>query len=123
MAVFFKNNRIAGLIRTGLTMNVSESTDYWIGRSGNNDACYACAVGMAMIGKMGVFRANIAFIERLRDNGGDEIKTVSELLEIAPIVITEISRLHQMGVSAEEIAEALECEEGEDQFDLFTVSP
>ena len=102
--------------------HVDESKLYWLGRD-QDGQCSACAIGMAMIGRMGVFRANVAFIESLRENGGDEIKTVSELLEIAPIVITEISRLHQMGVSAEEIAEALECEEGEDQFDLFTVSP
>jgi len=56
MAVFFKNKRIAALIRTGLTMDVDESTQYWIGR-GENDSCYACAIGMAMIGKMVVFRA------------------------------------------------------------------
>jgi hypothetical protein len=122
MPVFFQNNRIAELIRTGLTMDVDESEIYWLGRD-QDGQCFACAIGMAMIGRMGVFRANVAFIESLRENGGDEIQTISELLEIAPIVITEISRLHQMGVSAAEIAEALECEEGEDQFDLFTVSP
>ncbi len=117
MAVFFKNKRIAALIRAGLTMDVDESAKYWIGRS--DDTCYACAVGMAIIGKMGVFRANAAFIEKLRDNHEDEQKTISELLEIEPLLVEEISKLHQMGVPAEEIAECLEFEEGDDQLDLL----
>lgn len=116
MPTFFKNKRIAELIRTGLTMDVNESTKYWLGR--DNDNCFACAVGMAMIGKMGVFRANVAFIETLQKNGGDEIQTISELLGVAPILITEISKLHELGVPAIEIAECLEDEDGEDQFDL-----
>ena len=117
MPVFFKNNRIASLIRTGLAMNARESPNYWIGR--DKDTCFACAIGMAMIGKMGVFRANVAFIERLRDNHGDEIQTISELLEIEPLLATEISNLHQMGVPAIEIAECLEYETGEDELDQF----
>ncbi len=118
MAVFFKNKRIAEYIRTGLSFDVDESAKYWIGRS--DDICYACAVGMAIIGKMGVFRVNTAFIEKLRDNHGDEQKTISELLEIEPLLVEEISKLHQMGVPAEEIAECLEFEEGDDQLDLLS---
>ncbi len=117
MAIFFKNNRIAALIRTGLTMDVTESTQYWIGR-GARDTCFACAVGMAMIGKMGVFRANVAFIEKLRDNHGDEIRTISELLHIEPLLVEEVSRLHNDGLAAIEIAEALEYEDGDEQLDL-----
>lgn len=119
MPVFYKNKRIAELIRTGLTMDVKESPTLWIGRAG--DICYACAIGMAMIGKMGVFRANVAFIEKLRDNHGDEIKTISELLEIEPLFIEEISRLHRDGLPAEEIAAALEYGEGGDQLDLLSL--
>ncbi len=114
MAVFFRNKRIAAYIRTGFETDAAESVKYWIG---HGDKCYACAVGMAMIGKMGIFRANVAFIEKLRENHGDEIKTVSELLEISPALASEISRLHQMDVSALEIAEVLEFESGNDQFD------
>ena len=121
MVVFFRNKRIAELIRTGLTMDVNESPTFWIGRV--NDTCYACAIGMAMIGEMGVFRANVAFVERLRDNHGDELKTISELLEIEPLLIEEISRLHRMGVPAIEIAECLEYEEGDDQLDLPAAIP
>ncbi len=65
----------------------------------------------------GNFQSKVAFIEKLRENHGDEIKTVSKLLEISPVLGTEISRLHQMDVSALEIAEALEFEAGDDQFD------
>ncbi len=122
MPVFFKNKRIAELIRIGLTMDAAESTQYWIGR-GRNDNCYACAIGMAMIGKMGVFRANVAFVEKLRDNHGDEIKTISELLGIEPLLIEEISRLHRMGVPAMEIAECLEYEDGNDRLDLSAAIP
>lgn len=71
---------------------------------------------------MGIFRANVAFIEKLRDNHGDEIKTVSELLEISSVLATEISRLHQMNVSALEIAEALEFEPGEDHLDELVLN-
>ncbi len=117
MAVFFRNKRIAALIRTGLEMDVTESTEYWIGR-GANDTCFACAVGMAMIGKMGVFRANVAFVERLCDNHGDELQTISELLRVEPLLVEEISRIHNMGFSAIEIAECLEYEDGDDELDL-----
>jgi hypothetical protein len=116
MSVFYKNNRIAALIRTGLEMDVTESPTFWIGQV--NDTCYACAVGMALIGKMGVFRANVAFVERLWDNHGDELTTISELLEIEPLLVEEISRLHNDGLPAIEIAEALEYEDGDDQLDL-----
>ena len=121
MPVFFKNKRIAKLIRTGLTMDVNESPTFWIGRV--NDTCYACAIGMAMIGKMGVFRANAAFVERLRDNHGDELKTISELLDIEPPLVEEISRLHRMDIPAMEIADCLEYEQGGDQLDLPAAIP
>ncbi len=117
MPVFYKNKRIAALIRTGLTMDAQESTRYWIGRDG--DTCYACAIGMAMIGKMGVFRANVAFVERLRENHGDEIVTISELLGIEPLLVEEISRLHRDGLPATEIADCLEYEDGDDELDLI----
>ncbi len=117
MPVFFKNKRIAGYIRAGLKMDVTESPTFWIGRV--NDTCYACAIGMAMIGKMGVFKANTAFIERLRDNHGDEIQTICELLEIKPLLVEEINKLHNLGVPAEEIAECLEFEYGDEQYDDF----
>lgn len=116
MPVFYKNKRIADLIRTGLQMDVTESPTFWIGRAG--DTCYACAIGMAMIGKMGVFGANVAFVERLRDNHGDEIRTISELLDIEPLLVEEISRLHNDGLAAIEIAAALEYEDGDDLLDL-----
>lgn len=116
MPIFYKNKRIAELIKIGLTMDVNESPTFWIGRV--NDICYACAIGMAMIGKMGVFRANVAFVEKLRDNHGDEIKTISDLLHIEPLLIEEISRLHRDGLPAEEIADCLEYEDGADELDL-----
>jgi hypothetical protein len=120
MEVFFRNKRIAQLIRTGLKMDVSESTRYWIGQ-GTKDTFFACAVGMAMIGKMGFYRARFAFNERLHDNHGDEIQTISELLQIEPLLVKEISRLHEDGIPAIEIAECLEYEDGDDQFDLPNV--
>ena len=118
MAVFFKNKRIAELIRTGLEMDVDESTSYWLGRD-ENGQCYACALGLAMIGQMGIFRANVAFVEALLKNGDDEITVIAELLQIEPLLAEEINRLHNLDVPAIEIAEALEFEIGEDVLDAY----
>ena len=41
------------------------------------------------------------------------------MLEVEPLLVEEISKLHQIGVPAEEIAECLEFEEGDDQLDLL----
>jgi hypothetical protein len=118
MPVFFKNKRIAELIRTGLTMDVDESQSYWLGRD-ENGQCYACALGLAMIGQMGIFRANVAFVEALQLTGDDEINVISKLLNIEPLLAEKINRLHNLDVPAEEIAEALEFEIGEDVLDAF----
>jgi hypothetical protein len=52
--------------------------------------------------------------------GGDAIKTISEILEVKPLLAEEINKLHMTGVLAEEIAERLEHEEGGDQLELPT---
>ena len=115
---FFKNNRIAALIRTGLEMDVDESQSYWLGRD-EDGQCYACALGLAMIGKMGVFRANVAFAEALQSTGDDEINVISKLLEIKPLLASEINRLHNLDVPAIEIAGCLDFETGEDVLDAY----
>ena len=118
MAVFFKNTRIAELIRVGLTMDVDESQSHWLGRD-EDGKCFACALGLAMIGKMGVFRANVAFAQALQSTGDDEIQVISKLLEIEPRLAEEINRLHNLDVPAEEIAECLEFKTGDDVLDAF----
>ena len=52
-------------------------------------------------------------------NQGDEIKTISEILEIKPLLASEIKQLHMMEMPALEIAECLEFEDGKDQLDDF----
>jgi hypothetical protein len=118
MPVFFKNKRLAELIRTGLKMDVNESKSHWLARYPSGD-CYACALGLAMIGQMGIFRANVAFVEALQLTGDDEIIVISKLLQIESLLAEEINRLHNLDVPAEEIAEALEFEIGEDVLDAF----
>ena len=72
-----------------------------------------------MIGQMGVFRANVAFVEALQLTGEDELIVISKLLNIETLLAEEINRLHNLDVPAEEIAEALEFEIGEDVLDAY----
>ncbi len=115
MPIFFKNKRIAGYIRTGLTMDIDETQATWL----HKDSTYAaCALGMAIVGKLGLWKGHVIFIETLLRNGGDEIQTVSDILEVDPLLVEEINKIHMLGVPAIEIAECLEFEEGNDQFEL-----
>jgi hypothetical protein len=116
MAVFFKNNRIAGYIRKGLRMNVEESKDCWL--DSFDGQYYACALGLAVIGKFGLRKGSKIFYENLNRNDYAELKAFSEILQIQPLLVEEISKLHNMGLPAIEIAECLEYEEGDDQLDL-----
>jgi hypothetical protein len=115
MPIFFKNKRIAGYIRTGLTMDVDETQTTWLHQKDSRYA--ACALGMAIVGKLGLWKGHLIFIETLLRNGGDEIQTVSDILEVEPLLVEEINKIHMLGVPAVEIAECLEFEEGDDQFD------
>ncbi len=116
MPTFFKNNRIAGYIRTGLSFDVDESRTCWIEYI--DDKYNACALGFAIIGRLGVWRGYQTFFTNLVENGGDEIKTISEILGVEPLLVEEINKLHNLDVPAMEIAECLEFEEGDDQLDL-----
>ncbi len=40
------------------------------------------------------------------------------MLEVDPLLVEEINKIHMLGVPAIEIAECLEFEEGNDQFEL-----
>ncbi len=117
MPVFFKNKRIAGYIRTGLALDVEETQATWLHQK---DSKYtACALGMAIIGKLGLWKGHVIFIETLLASGGDEIKTISKILQIDPLLTEEINKIHMLDVPAIEIAECLEYEEGADQLDDF----
>ncbi len=61
-----------------------------------------------------MWRGYQTFFTNLVENGGDEFKTISDILEVEPLLVEEINKLHMMGVPAEEIAECLEYEEGDD---------
>lgn len=50
--------------------------------------------------------------------GGDEIQTISDILEVEPLLVEEINKIHMLGVPAVEIAECLEFEEGDYQFEM-----
>lgn len=115
MPVFFKNKRIASYIRTGLSFQVKESQQDWFCRT---DTEYlACALGLAIAGKLGLFIGHQTYMQGLVKNGGDEIQTISEILQIDPLLAEEINKLHNLDVPAEEIAECLEFEIGEDVLD------
>ncbi len=117
MPVFFKNKRIAGYIRRGLALDVKETQATWLDQK---DSKYtACALGMAIIGKLGLWKGHVIFIETLLASGGDEIKTISKILQIDPLLTEEINKIHMLDVPAMEIAECLEYEEGADQLDDF----
>lgn len=116
MSVFFKNNRIAFYIRTGLT-RVEESRADWL--SNNNGQFLACALGLAIVGKFGSFAGHSAFMSGLVKHDGDEIAAIAELLEIKPLLAEEISKLHVLEVPAIEIAECLEFEHGGEEYDDF----
>jgi hypothetical protein len=116
MPVFYKNKRIAGYIRTGLGFDVEETQSCWL--EYNNDKYNACALGFAIIGKLGVWRGYQTFFTSLVENGGDEIKTISDILEIDSVLVEEINRLHNLDVPAEEIAECLEFDPEDEQYDL-----
>ena len=112
MPVFFKNKRIAGYIRTGLALDVEETQATWLHQK---DSKYtACALGMAIIGKLGLWKGHVIFIETLLASGGDEIQTVSNILEVEPLLVEEINKIRMLSVPAKEIAECLELEEGDD---------
>lgn len=115
MAVFFKNDRIAGYIRAGIRFRVNETTKCWLDYDG--DIYHACALGLAIAGKLGVWRGHQTFLTKLAANEGDEIKTISEILGIDPRLVEEINKLHNLDVPAEEIAECLEFEHGDDEDD------
>ena len=116
MPVFFKNNRIAAYIRTGL-YRAKESQADWL--CNDNGKFLACALGLAVAGKLGSFNGHSAYIEGLIKNKGNEIKTISEILQIDPLLAEEINKLHNLDVPAIEIAECLEFEHGDEEFDDF----
>ncbi len=118
MAVLYKNNRIASYIRTGLT-RMEESRDDWFHYG--EHAVMGCALGLAIAGKLGTIAGHSEYMDGLIRNKGDEIATISEILEIEPRLASEINQLHMMEVPATEIAECLEYEEGDDQLDRFAV--
>lgn len=117
MAVFFQNKRIAGYIRTGLGFDVDETRNCWL--EYDREKYHGCALGFAVVGKLGVWRGYQTFFTRLAENDGDAIKTIAEILEVEPRLVEEINKLHQLGVYAEEIAECLEFEPGDEQYDDF----
>ena len=49
------------------------------------------------------------------------IKTISEILQIKPLLAYEINQFHMMDVPALEIAECLKFEEGDDELDNFYI--
>ncbi len=118
MPVFYKNDRIALYIRTGLT-RMEESRNDWFHYG--EHAATGCALGLAIAGKCGAVVGYANFMDGLIKNKGDEIATVSEILEIEPQLASEINRLHMMEVPAMEIAECLEDGEGGDQLDCFAI--
>ena len=115
MAVFFTNNRIATYIRTGLT-RMDESHNDWFHYGQNH--VMGCALGLAIAGKLGTVVGHSTYMEGLIKNQGNEIQTISEILEIEPLLASEINQLHMMEMPAIEIAEALEFEDGDDELDL-----
>jgi len=125
MAVFFRNKRIASYIRTGLTLNAEESESHWLEFSDAKDdyGYKACALGLAITGKLGLWKGHRTFVENSIKNYGDQIKTISEILEIEPLLTEEINKAHMMGFRAVEIAESLEFEPSNDQLDLPITIP
>ena len=115
MPVFFKNKRIAAYIRTGLT-RMEESKNDWF-HSGSK--VMGCALGLAVAGKLGTRIGHACYIDALVKHKGDEIQAISEILEIKPLLAEEINKLHQLDVPAIEIAECLEFEIGDEQYDDF----
>ena len=116
MPVFFKNNRIASYIRTGLH-RATESQSDWL--CNDNGKFLACALGLAIVGKIGSWVGHRTYLDALVKHKGDEIKAISEILEIDPLLAEEINKLHNLDVPAIEIAECLEFEHGDEQFDDF----
>lgn len=116
MSVFFRNKRIATYIRTGLT-RVEESKADWL--CNDTGKFLACALGLAIVGKYGSFNAHGLYMKGLIKHQGNEINAISEILEINPLLASEINKLHQLDVPAEEIAECLEFETDDEQYDDF----
>ena len=120
MTVSFQNKRIAGYIRTGLKLDVDETRHSWLVY--DNEKYHACALGFAIVGKLGVWHGHQTFIAKLTENDGDEIETIARILEIESSLVEEINRLHTLGVDSEEIAECLEFEPTDEQYDDFRLA-
>jgi hypothetical protein len=108
MAVFFSNKRIAGYIRIGLKTDVKETQTTWL--AFHNNEYSACALGLAIIGKFGLYKGIVAFNEQLLKTDGKVIPAIASILEIDPLLADEINKLHNLDVPAEEISEYLEFE-------------
>ena len=116
MPVFFRNKRIALYIRTGLT-RIKESRRNWFFYG--SEGFMGCALGLAIAGKLGTNVGHKTFLDGLIANGNDEVKTICKILEIQPLLFDNINALHLEGVTAIQIAEALEFEDGEDELNDF----
>lgn len=102
--------RIAGLIRSGLaTSGVTEIHSSFLKEFfGDRDTtgCYACALGMAVIG---VFNGDWRQAKRQKEWRGEcYIKFASEILQIPMLVAHTINGLHCSQIKAAEIARYLE---------------
>ena len=76
-------------------------------------------LGLAIVGKLGSLEGHSLYMDGLIKHDGDEIAAIAELLEIKPRLAEEISKLHGLEVPAIEIAECLEFEHGDEQYDDF----
>jgi len=98
--------------------NVRECVFTFIAKEPNENLAYACALGLALIGKYGNVEESIRVVENQKKDAQSRssrfeftyIALAAELLEIPMDLADSIDRRHTCGTPAQELAVDLLCE-------------